>query len=129
MENLMERVQKALRKEFSSKELLLQYAGGGRVGGWIISKSFDGLTAEERQQRIWKLFDACLTEKDRGHIVGFLTFTPLEKKLAFDDDFDAFDGSMKRKSISASKATTVKRTRNGVVNRRRSAGNGHVARK
>jgi len=110
MEKIMERVQKVLRKEFSSKELLLQYAGGGRVGGWIISKSFDGLTAEERQQRIGELFDTFLTEKDRRHIVGFLTFTPLEKKTAFDDDVDDFAAPSKRaKKPMATKSNGVMR--------------------
>jgi hypothetical protein len=96
MESLMERVRKVLRKEFLSKELLLQNAGGGMVGGWIISDSFDGLDVMKRQQRIWKLFDSYLDEKDRNRIVGFHTFTPLEKKLAFDDDFDDFAAPSKR---------------------------------
>ena len=115
METIIERVQKVLRKEFSLKEIILQNAGAGMVGGWIISNSFEDLTAEERQQRIGKLFDTFLTEKDRRHIVGFLTFTPLEKKMAFDDDGDDFavpskrvrkplasrgNGVMRRKTIS-----------------------------
>jgi len=131
METLMERVRKVLRKEFSSKELLLQNAGGGMVGGWITSDSFDGLDVMKRQQRIWKLFDSYLNEKDRRRIVGFHTFTPLEKKMAFDDDFDELDGQpVKKKSVSASKkTTTVRRARNGVANRRHLAGNGHVAKK
>jgi hypothetical protein len=41
METIMERVQKVLRKEFSSKEIILQNAGGGMVGGWIISNAFE----------------------------------------------------------------------------------------
>jgi hypothetical protein len=88
METLIERVRKALRREFLSKELLLQNAGGGMVGGWIISDSFDGLDGMARQQKVWKLFDSYLNEKDRNRIVGFHTFTPLEKKMAFDDDDD-----------------------------------------
>ncbi|MCI0614455.1 hypothetical protein L0244_15825 [bacterium] len=96
MENLIERVRKVLRKEFLSKELLLQNAGGGMVGGWIISDSFDGLDVMKRQQRIWKLFDSYLNEKDRNRIVGFHTVTPLEKKMAFDDDSDDFTASSKR---------------------------------
>ncbi|MCI0697466.1 hypothetical protein L0337_36340 [candidate division KSB1 bacterium] len=74
----------------------MQSAGGGMVGGWIISKSFAKLTEFERQQKVWKLFDMYLSEKDRHRIVGFLTFTPMEKKLAFDDDSDDFTASSKR---------------------------------
>lgn len=91
----MERVRKVLQKEFSAKEILLQNASGGMVGGWIISKSFDGLDGMERQQKVWKLFDTYLNEKDRVRIVGFHTFTPLEKKTAFDDDFEEFEASSK----------------------------------
>lgn len=97
METFMTRIQKVLRREFSSKEIILQAAGGGMVGGWIISDSFGDLTAEERQQKVWKLFDTYLQEKDRSRIVGFLTFTPLEKRMAFDDDFDESEMSAKRK--------------------------------
>jgi len=124
METLIERVQKVLRKEFSPKEIILQNAGGGMVGGWIISNFFEDLTAEERQQRIGELFDTFLTEKDRRHIVGFLTFTPLEKKMAFDDDVDDFaapskrakkpmvtrgNGVMRRKTMGKGKQTAVAR--------------------
>jgi len=112
METIMERVQKVLRKEFSPKEIILQNAGAGMVGGWIISNSFEDLTAEERQQRIWKLFDASLTEKDRRHIVGFLTFTPLEKRMAFDDDFDDF-------AVPSKRAKKPMATRNNGVMRRK----------
>ncbi len=96
MGNIMIRVHKALRQGFSPKEILLQSAGGGMVGEWIISKSFARLTEFERQQKVWKLFDMYLNEKDRRRIVGFLTFTPLEKKMAFEDDFDDFAASSKR---------------------------------
>jgi hypothetical protein len=124
MENLMERIRKVLRKEFLSKELLLQNAARGMVGGWIISDSFNGLDVMKRQQRIWKLFDSYLNEKDRNRIVGFHTFTPLEKKMAFDDDLDDFaapskrvrkpivtkgNGVMRRKSLNKRKQTAAMR--------------------
>jgi hypothetical protein len=113
MENLMERVRKVLKKEFLSKELLLQNAGSGMVGGWIVSDSFDGLDVMKRQQRIWKLFDSYLNEKDRKRIVGFHTFTPLEKKMAFEDDSDDFAAPSKR----AKKPMVAKRN-NGAMGRK-----------
>ncbi|MGH7453586.1 MAG: hypothetical protein ACRENG_19715 [bacterium] len=102
----------------------MQSAGGGMVGGWIISKSFAKLTEFERQQKVWKLFDTYLNEKDRHRIVGFLTFTPMEKKMAFDDDSDDFtapskrarkpmatrgNGVMRRKSMNKSKQAAAAR--------------------
>ncbi len=105
MENIMIRVHQVLRKDFSPKEILLQSAGGGMVGGWIISKSFARLTEIERQQKIWKLFDRYLDEKERRRIVGFLTFTPLEKKIAFDDDLDELPVKKKAITTQFSKST------------------------
>jgi len=120
METLMERVQKVLRRKFSPKELLMQNAGDGMVGGWIISDSFDGLDGMERQQKVWKLFDSYLNEKDRNRIVGFHTFTPLEKKMAFDDDADDFAAPSKR-------AKTPMATRGNGVMRRRTVSKGRQA--
>jgi len=48
MATLMTRVQKVLEKEFSPKEILLEPARRDMVDGWIISKSFDGLSDLER---------------------------------------------------------------------------------
>jgi hypothetical protein len=130
METVMERVRKVLQKEFSAKEILLQNTGGGRVGGWIISTSFDGLDGMERQQKIWKLFGMYLNEKDRSRIVGFHTFTPLEKKMAFEDDFDDFRVPSKKKSSPARKKRTISgRPRAGVRNKHGMTGNSHGARK
>jgi len=130
METIMTRVQKALQKEYSSKGILLESAGEGMVGGWIISKSFAGLTGMERQQKVWKLLNRCLDEKDKSRVAVLLTFTPLEKKMAFDDDFDDFRMPAKKKSSSTRRrATTAGRARNGVRNKHRMTGNSHVARK
>jgi len=124
MENLIERVRKVLRKEFLSSELLLQNARDGMVGGWIISDSFAGLDVMKRQQKVWQLFDSYLNEKERNRIVGFHTFTPLEKKMAFDDEDDDFaapskrvkkpmasrdNGVMRRKIMSKSRQTAAVR--------------------
>ncbi|MDZ7290882.1 MAG: hypothetical protein ONB44_14630 [candidate division KSB1 bacterium] len=94
----MKRIQKALQKEFSPKGILLEAVSSGMIDGWIISKSFEGMTGMERQQKVWKLFDTYLDEKDRARIGFMLTFTPLKKKMQFDDDFDGFRYATKQKS-------------------------------
>jgi len=109
----MQRIQKALRKEFSSRGILLEDAGEGFVGGWIISRSFDGLDGTQRQKRVWNLFDKFLDEKDRARLSVFLTFTPLEKKAIFDEDFDEFEKPAKKKSLSAGKKTMTAGRKNG----------------
>ena len=119
METTMMRVQKALQKEFSHNGITLESVDPGMVAGWIISKSFEGLTGMERQKKIWKLFDKYLDDKDRDRIGIMLTFTPLEKKLQFDDDLGDFKiHSMKRSSsIIRKKMVTAGRARNGVRNK------------
>jgi len=112
METIMTRVQKALQKEFAHNGITLKPVSGGMIAGWIISKSFEGLSGMERQQTIWKLFEAYLDEKDRARLGVFLTFTPLEKKMAFDDDVDDFVAPSKR----AKKPMTTRN--NGVMRRK-----------
>jgi len=94
MEAILMRVQKALQKEFSHKGVHVASVGlnGERVGGWVISKSFEGLTGMERQQKVWKLFDKYLDEQDHDRLGIFLTFTPLEKKIQFDEKDGKFFG-------------------------------------
>jgi acid stress-induced BolA-like protein IbaG/YrbA len=128
MATLMARVQKVLEKEFSPKEILLEPVGHGMVDGWVISKSFDGLSGLERQQKIHGLLDKYFNSEDRRRILTIFTLTPLEKRIIIDEDPEgSIQLPMKKTSSSVSK--TTRRTRNGVVNRRRSAGNSHVARK
>ncbi|MCI0446632.1 hypothetical protein L0152_25935 [bacterium] len=123
METVMKRIQRALRKEFSPKGIILDDAGEGYVGGWIISKSFEGLDGMQRQKKVRNLFDKYLDEKDRARLAVFLTFTPLEKKAIFDDDFDAF----KMSSKFARRTTTAGHNNSRVRQKRRLARNDRVA--
>jgi len=110
METIMTRIQKVLLKEFSPREIRLKPAGRGKLSGWIISKSFGDLTEAERYQKVTKLFDAYLHEKDRNRILGFFTFTPQEEKWVFDgSSYDKFTALMK-KSSTTKKQTLSKRT-------------------
>jgi len=130
MATLMERVQKVLEREFSPKEILLEPAGRGIVDGWIISKSFDGVSSLERQQKIYKLLDESFEEKERRHILTIFTLTPLEKRILIDEESAGLELPWKEKSSSAKKKTTTAgRARNGVRNKHRMTGNSHGARK
>jgi hypothetical protein len=114
MEAIMTRVQKALQKEFSPRGITLESVDPGMVAGWIISKSFEGLTGMERTKKIWRLFDKYLDDKDRARIGIMLTLTPLEKKLQLDDDWGDFRMRSKKKPSTRKKAATAGRARNGV---------------
>ena len=98
METVMTRIQKVLQKEFSPREIRLESAGRGKLSGWIISKSFEDLTEVERYQKVSKLFDAYLNEKDRNRILSFFTFTPLEEKMIFDENFDILAAPSRKKT-------------------------------
>ena len=123
MATLMERVQKVLEKEFSPNEILLEPARHGMIDGWIISKSFDGLSDLERQQRIHGLLEKHFDVEDRRRILTIFALTPLEKKIIIDEDPE---GSIQ---LPMEIGKTARRTRNGVANRRRSVRNGRVSRK
>jgi len=110
MEKLMTRVQKILQKEFSPREIRLKSLGRGKIDGFIISKSFEKLTDEQRYQKVWNLIDAHLNEKDRNRILGFFALTPRDEKWIFDgSSYDEFTALMK-KSSTAKKQTLSKRT-------------------
>jgi len=113
METVITRVQKALQKEFAPREIRLEAAGRGKLNGWIISKSFEDLTEVERYQKVLKLFDAYLSAKDRNRIVGFFTFTPLEEKMIFDENFDVLAAPAREKASSVRKKTMTAGRKNG----------------
>ncbi len=119
METIVKRIQKALEHGFSSKEIILEPVWGGMIAGWVISKSFEGLTGMERQKKVRRLFDEYLNEKDHSRLGIFLTFTPSEKKKVLDEDFDEFAAAEKKKSSStkAKKAMATRRN-NGVMRRK-----------
>ncbi|MGH7598813.1 MAG: hypothetical protein ACREOI_20865 [bacterium] len=119
METILKRIQKALEHGFSPKEIILEPVWGGMIAGWVISKSFEGLTGMERQKKVRRLFDEYLSEKDHSRLGIFLTFTPSEEKRVFDEDFDEFAAPEKKKA-SSTRATKPMATRrnNGVMRRK-----------
>jgi len=126
MATLMARVQKVFEKEFSPNEILLESAGHGMVDGWIISKSFDGLSGLERQQKIHRLLNEHFNAPDRRRILTIFPLTPLEKRVIIDEDPEGSIQLPVQKNSSFASRTT-KRARNAVANRRRLSDNGRVA--
>lgn len=59
-------------------EILLDEAGGERIGGAVISTRFERMTPSERQDLIWARLDEALSPYDRTLISFLLTETPNE---------------------------------------------------
>ena len=52
----------------------------GKVGGFIISPTFEGMTQIERQNLLWDYLDAKLDREKILHIVSLVTITPDEAR-------------------------------------------------
>jgi len=57
-------------------------AASGRVGGFVISDSFDGMTQIDRQSMLWNRLGDILDREKRLRIVSLLTLTPAEAEDA-----------------------------------------------
>ncbi len=63
-------------------DLEIEETPEGRVGGFIISESFLGISQIERQNMLWDKLDKILDEEKRLKIIGLLTMTPAEAEEA-----------------------------------------------
>ncbi len=85
MASEMNRIRKALAKEFASKEIELKRTKFGSVTGWITSDSFKGQSEIKRMQRIFKLLNENLSAKDREQVSVIWPITRLERKILLED--------------------------------------------
>lgn len=60
----------------------LEVAPNGRIGGYIISDSFEELPQLERQRKIWDFLKQSLDRDKQLGIISLLTLTPAEAGLA-----------------------------------------------
>jgi len=61
-------------------EFDLAEAAGGKVGGFVISPSFEGKSQLERQDFVWGVLDRHLTSLQRRRVFTLVTVTPREAK-------------------------------------------------
>jgi len=59
-------------------KLDLEEGPNGKVGGFIISPTFEGKSQIERQNMLWDYLDARLDPEKARHIVSLVTITPEE---------------------------------------------------
>jgi acid stress-induced BolA-like protein IbaG/YrbA len=76
MEEHLKEVLRALG--FEDDEVQLEHAGGGRMGGVLVSPRFAGKSQEERQGELWAGLRAKLPEEELVQIVAIMTMTPEE---------------------------------------------------
>jgi len=77
--DLKGKVERALRRALGKKaDIRLEIVPPDRIGGTVLSASFETESPSERQDRIWKSLDAHLTREERGRIVFIVTDTPVE---------------------------------------------------
>jgi acid stress-induced BolA-like protein IbaG/YrbA len=56
----------------------LEKSSDGRIGGFIISESYKGLSQIERQNMLWEQLSKLLNKKKQRQIMAILTMTPAE---------------------------------------------------
>ena len=78
---LKETLMKLISKDASpikDSKFNLQETRGGKVGGFIISPTFVGMSQIERQNMVWDYLDKNLDKREILHIVSLVTVTPEE---------------------------------------------------
>jgi len=82
MAELTQKVKQLVCKHFDGAELpeLESAAPGGRIGGVLIWKGFDGHDQVERQEMLWDLLRQNLERDDLQMISLIMTLTPQERE-------------------------------------------------
>jgi acid stress-induced BolA-like protein IbaG/YrbA len=76
---LIEVVKEALiAAGYGPAEIDLETTSTGKVGGFVVSGSFAGVSQMERQERLWSQLSKHLDSKQLSCIVSLLTMTPEE---------------------------------------------------
>ncbi len=80
MEDLKTALENALRRapKLKDSKIELENAALGKVGGFIISGSFDGMSQIDRQDLVWAHIEKELESEVQMKIMSLLTLTPEE---------------------------------------------------
>ena len=82
MENI-EKIKRVLEKlRLEELEIDMEESGSGKIGGFIVSKIFEGMSQLERQNYIWDHLEKELNEEQHKRIRLVLTLTPEESEEA-----------------------------------------------
>jgi len=79
----IEEIKRVLEKLGLEKlEIDMEESVSGKIGGFIVSKSFEGMSQLERQNYIWDHLEKELSEEKHKRIRIILTLTPEESDEA-----------------------------------------------
>jgi acid stress-induced BolA-like protein IbaG/YrbA len=76
MEEHLKEVLRALG--FTDAEVQLEAAGGGKLGGVVVSAKFLGRSQEDRQNDLWRGLKENMRPEELVQIVAIMTMTPEE---------------------------------------------------
>jgi acid stress-induced BolA-like protein IbaG/YrbA len=63
---------------YTDDEVRLEQAGGGKVGGVLVSGRFAGRSQEQRQEDLWGALKERMKPEELLEIVALMTMTPEE---------------------------------------------------
>lgn len=78
MGNLTDRLRRGLSRRFKGAEVELRRVPGGRIGGSVIWRGFEGLAQIDRQVELGEAIDDVLSKDQRSRISLILPLTPDE---------------------------------------------------
>ncbi len=75
-----EELEQTLRQlpELEDAQIELEVTQDGRVGGFVLARSFEGMEQLARHDLIWQHLEQALTADQQGKIISLLTLTPDE---------------------------------------------------
>jgi len=76
---LKDEIEAALRNaNLDDPVVELETTAAGKVGGFVVSRTFVGMPQLDRQNHVWSFLDTLLSKDKRARIVALLTLTPEE---------------------------------------------------
>ena len=66
--------------------LEIEIKPSGRLGGFVVSETFSGISQIDRQNMLWDGLEKILDEKRQSKIIALLTMTPAEVEAT--DSYD-----------------------------------------
>ena len=75
-----------LRIGLENPVLEIEIKPSGRLGGFVVSETFSGISQIDRQNMLWDGLEKILDEERQSKIIALLTMTPAEV-----EDADSYD--------------------------------------